>query len=88
MDRVPYEVAEVIQILAVEQLADLELPKRLQALQLKRELKLREIDYHTRYFEALSLERELLIDLEIQRRLVEKVEEEDLLLLVALAASV
>ena len=63
------EVQEVIQQVAEEQLEDLQLPKRLQALRLKRELKAKAIEYHTRYFEALSLERELLIDLEIAQRL-------------------
>ena len=88
MDRVPGPVAEVIQVLALEQIADLQLPKRLQALQLKRELKLRDIEYHTRYFEALTLERELLVELEIAKLLRVRMDEEDLSLLVVLAATV
>ena len=84
----PEEVAAVIQILAIEQVEDLELPKRLQALQLKRELKAKAIEYHTRYFEALSLERELLIELEIGERLRAQFDDEEALLLIALAASI
>ena len=88
LSRFKPEVAEVIQELALEQLEDLGLPKRLQALRLKRELKAKSIEYHTRYFEALSLERELLIDLEIAQRLRTQFDDEEALLLIALAASI
>ena len=82
------EVVEVIESVAKRQIVDLDLPKRLQALQLQRALKLKAIQYETRYFEALSIERELLIEIEIGERLREKLLMDDLLLLLALAATV
>ena len=80
------EVQEVIQQVAEEQLEDLQLPKRLQALKLKRELKAKAIEYHTKYFEALALEREFLIEVEIAERLKARFDDEEALLIIALMA--
>ena|SRR3990167_2365919 len=80
------EVQEVIQQVAEEQLEDLQLPKRLQALRLKRELKAKEIEYHTKYFEALALEREFLIEVEIAERLKARFDDEEAVLILALMA--
>ena len=85
--KLPQQVSEIIQVVAEEQLEDLGLPRRLQALRLKRELKAKDLEYHTRYFEALSLERELLIDLEIAQRLKKKIEDEEVIFLIVLASS-
>ena len=80
------EVQEVIQQVAEEQLEDLQLPKRLQALRLKRELKAKAIEYHTKYFEALALEREFLIEVEIAERLKARFDDEEAVLILALMA--
>ena len=87
MDRVPGPVAETIQELAKQQIEHLDLPKHIQAIQLKRELRLKDIQYKARYFEALALERELLIELEIAERLHAKlVNDEELAMLIILAS--
>ena len=85
---IPEEVSEVIQEVAKKQVEDLEMPKRIQALALQRELKLRSIAYETRFFEALAREREALIELEIGQRLRAKLLEDDIILWAAIAASV
>ena len=67
--KLPQEVAEIVEDLAKKQLEDLRLTQAAQREQLKSELRLAELEYKTRYFEALQRERELLIELEIGKLL-------------------
>ena len=49
---------------------------------------MRGIEFEARFLEALAVERELLIELEIGERLRQRMEEDEVMLLVAVAASV
>lgn len=87
----PEEVVDLIEKVAEKQLEDLALTKRRQEALFRQELRVKAIDFEARYLEALNIERGLLIDLEIAHRLKwikERRDDEDLLLLIAVAVSI
>ena len=80
--------AAVIADVAARQALVLEQDAQKRFEELLRELQLQGIEFDARYLEALNIQRERLIDAEIAARLRLKREDEELLILLLMAASV
>lgn len=80
------QVIPVIGRVAAHQADDLGLDRQARFEQLERALELQGVEWDARYWEALNLRREQLIDQEIGRLLKRKLEEEEGILLMLLAA--
>ena len=78
---------EVIAAVAQSQAERLEQDAQKQFEELSRELDLKGIEFDARYLEALNLQRERLIDAEIQRRLKQDLEDKQTMQLLMIAAS-
>ena len=78
---------EVIAAVAQSQAERLEQDSQKQFEELSRELDLKGIEFDARYLEALNLQRERLIDAEIQRRLKQDLEDKQTMQLLMIAAS-
>ena len=83
---IPPDVREVIDEVAARQAQRLEQDKQRQLDELRGELRLRELDLRAGYLEALGEARQKLIEEEIKRRLAQLSEDEQVILLVMLAA--
>lgn len=86
--RLPSQAQRVIEAVALRQVQKLERDELKRLEELTRELDLKGIEWETRYLEALNVRREALIDAEIAKLLKLKLEDEDTLLLMMLAASI
>ena len=84
---IPDEAAEVIATVAARQVDHLEGDAQKRFEELRRELQLRRLEWRSGYLEALNAERERLIDAEIARLLRVRNDNEELMMLVALAAT-
>jgi hypothetical protein len=83
------EVVRVIEDVAARQVEVLEQDKQKIFEELTRELELKRVEFDARYLEVLSQEREILIDAEIAEHFRKiKVQEEELMLLVLMAANI
>jgi len=80
--------ATVIADVAARQALRLERDEHKRFEELLRELQLQGIEFDARYLEALNIQRERLIDAEIAARLKLKLEDEELIILLLMAASV
>ena len=84
-------VQKIIQDVAAQQVARLETDAQKQYDELIRELELRRIEFEARYLEALSTEREKLLDAEIAMRIMTRLkqdqQERDILMLLVVAAA-
>ena len=83
---IPPDAQEVIDEVAARQAQRLEQDKQRQLDELRGELRLRELDLRAGYLEALGEARQKLIEEEIKRRLAQLTENEQVILLVLLAA--
>lgn len=83
---IPPDVQETITEVAVRQAERLEQDKQKQFDELRNELKLRSLEMRAGYLEALAAERERLIEEEIKRRMARLTEDEQVILLVMIAA--
>ena len=84
------KAAVIVSDVAARQAERLESDGQKRFEELLRELQLEGIEFDARYLQALNYERQLLIDLEIQRRMqlvLRQKEEEELLLLMMIAAA-
>lgn len=86
--RLPEKAQAVIEAVALRQVETLEADELKRLEELERELQLKGIEWEARHLEALNVRREHLIDLEIGRLLKAKLEADDELLLIMLAASI
>jgi hypothetical protein len=80
------ETAKIILDIASRQAESLERDSQKRFEELNRELKLKDIEWDRKYLEALNAERERLIDAEIALRLRQKLDDEEVLMLLALMA--
>jgi hypothetical protein len=83
---IPLSVQGVIAEVAASQVEILRLDEQQRTEQLQHELKLRGIEWESRYLEALNARREALIDAEIARLLRQKLDDE-MIVLMLIAAS-
>ena len=79
------EIEQIIQAVAVDQVARLEKDEQKRFEELERELELKGVQWEARYLEALNVRREILIDQEIERLLKKKIENDNRILLILMA---
>ena len=82
------EVEEVVDQIAKRQVEDLHLDEQQRFEELARELELKGLEYETRYLEMLNSRREALINVEIGKLIRKRIDEQDLMILLLMAASV
>lgn len=85
--RIRLEALEVIEEVARRQALRLELDEQKRFEELERELELRSVEWEARYLDLLNEEREVLIVEEIGTLLRRKINEEEEMLLILIAAS-
>jgi hypothetical protein len=85
--RISPKVVRIIEEVAESQVQRLETDEQKRFEELARELELEAVEFETQYLQALALKREVLIDLEIERLLKKKLNDEAVLLIL-LAASI
>ena len=86
--KLPREVAEVVAAVAARQAQTLVQDEQKRLDELFREITLRGLEYESRYLEALNIERQRLIDQEIGLLIKRKLDEGEVLMLLAAVAAV